>query len=140
MGDNNENLKRMLKIYKPDGVDWMNFTLSRKNPYTFHHIVSRSDGGIDDISNGAILTRKAHDLLHLLERVCPDAYMDLEEIFILINERRKPVSDEFIEKIDEILYRVFTQDKYVFDSDFDLSFYIDLYYNMEKKKKKILRK
>ena len=38
-------LKTMLNIYKPKGVDWMNFVLKRKNPYTFHHIIPKSNGG-----------------------------------------------------------------------------------------------
>ena len=135
MGDNNKNLKKMLKIYQPNGYDWMNFVLTRRNPYTFHHIVSRSDGGEDDISNGAILTRRAHDLLHILEYICPFAYDDLEDIFIRINESGKPLTDEMIREVDNILYSVFTKDGYEFKIDVDLSEYIDIYYHQERKRK-----
>lgn len=135
MGDNNHNLKKMLKIYKPTGVDWMNFVLTRRNPYTFHHIVSKSEGGEDTIRNGAILTRRAHDLLHLLEYVCPDAYGDLEDIFILINDSNEQPTKEMIEKIDKILYFVFTKQYYEFKIDIDLSEYCDLYYHQEKREK-----
>ena len=133
MGDNNRNLKKMLKIYRPNGYDWMNYALTRRNPYTFHHIVSKSEGGTDTIRNGAILTRRAHDLLHLLEYICPDAYDDLEEVFIMINDSNRPPINEIIERVDEILFFVFTKQKYEFKVDIDLSDYSDLYYRQEKK-------
>ena len=135
MGVNNRNLKKLINIYKPDGYDWMNFVLTRRNPFTFHHIVSRCEGGEDTIKNGAILTRRAHDLLHLLEYICPDAYDDLQEIFIHINDTKNQPSDEIITKIDQILYYVFTKQYYDFPIDIDLSEYSDLYYHQEKKDK-----
>ncbi len=140
MGDNNKNLKLMIRKYKPDGYDWMNFTLTRRNPYTFHHIISRSDGGEDSIDNGAILTRRAHDLLHLLEYVCPDAFEDLQNVFIRINQSHKCVTDDDICEIDDILYGVFNQEGYKFNIDVDLSRYIDLYYGIKKNKVKKLKK
>ncbi len=140
MGDNLHILKIMLKKYKPEGVDWMNFILSRRNPYTFHHIISRHDGGEDDVSNGAILTRNAHDLLHILEYACPDAFADLQEIFVKINYSAKPVSEKTLDEIDDILYRVFTQDGYEFLIDVDLSEYMDSYYHGSRKSKKKIRK
>ena len=92
----------------------MNFSLSKRNLYTFHHIVSRSIGGVDAINNGAILTKKAHDLLHLLEIVCFDASIDLQNIFIGINESNCPPTVEIKGEIDEIMYHIFIQDIYIF--------------------------
>ena len=140
MGDNSSNLKKMIRIYKPNGLDWMNFALSRRNPYTFHHIVSRSNGGGDDIQNGAILTRKAHDLLHILEYVCPLAYLDLEELFIEINISKKTPDGDIIKKIDNILHSVFFENVYKFIIDTDLSEYSDIYYEKRKTRIKRLRK
>ncbi len=140
MGDNNYNLKKMFKIYKINGFDWMNFALTRRNPYTFHHIVSRSNGGADSIENGAILTRKAHDLLHLLEYICPDAYRKLQIIFTEINVSRKAPSEEHIHEIDEILHDVFSGNGYEFIIDVDLSEFSDIYYGNRKSKVKKLRK
>ncbi len=140
MSDNSDNLKKMLAIYQTDDIDWMNFFVTKRNPLTFHHIVPRSIGGKDVISNGAILTRKAHDLLHLLEKICPDAFIDLQNIFIQINMSCAHPDDETIEAIDEILYHVFTQDKYPFFMDIDLTEYIKIYYHPERKKMKIKRK
>ncbi len=141
MGDNNDNLKRMLKKYKPDGVDWMNFVLSRRNPLTFHHIVPKSEGGEDTIENGAILTRRAHDLIHILEYACPDAYIDLQNIFVKINTSKHALTNDLIEEIDDILYNVFTHNGYDFKIDIDLSSFSEIYYMRRKKYKgKVLRK
>ena len=139
MGDNNTNLKQMLKIYKPNGYDWMNFALTRRNPYTFHHIVSRSVGGKDNIKNGAILTRRAHDLLHILECICPNAYIKLSELFNRINASKNSPNDEIIAEVDSILYDVFHGEE-EFVMNIDLSEYSDIYYKNKKIKVKKQRK
>ena len=140
MGDNNKNLKKMIKIFKPNGFDWMNFVITRRNPYTFHHIKSRSEGGADSIENGAILTRRAHDLIHLLEFVCPSAYKDLQDVFIRINRSHKPLDEEIISEIDGILYDIFSKEKYEFRMDTDLSEYEEIYHKMKNNSVKKLRK
>ena len=141
MKNNNiSNLKIMIKKFKPNGIDWMNFVLTRKNPFTFHHIISRSIGGEDSIENGAILTRKAHDLIHILEYACPDAYNDLQEIFTEINSSNTNPKYEILNKIDDILYNVFNHEKYEFLVEVDLSNFENIYYNHEKKVIKMVRK
>ena len=140
MGDNSINLKKMIKIYKPNGIDWMNFTLSRRNPYTFHHIISRSDGGDDTIENGAILTRRAHDLLHILEYVCPEVYEKLKELFIKINVSRKAPDVEIKKEIEEILHDIFDGSTYETTIDIDLSEFSNIYYGNKKYRMKKLRK
>ena len=140
MGDNSINLKKMIKIYKPNGIDWMNFTLSRRNPYTFHHIISRSDGGDDTIENGAILTRRAHDLLHILEYVCPGVYEKLKELFIKINVSRKAPDVEIKKEIEEILHDIFDGSTYETTIDIDLSEFSNIYYGNKKYRMKKLRK
>ena len=140
MGDNNRNLKKLIRIFKPDGFDWMNFVLTRRNPYTFHHIKSRSDGGEDLVENGAILTRRAHDLLHLLEFICPEAYNDLQNVFIKINKSHKPLTEDVIYEIDDILYNILNKEYYEFRIDMDLSEYRDIYYKTKNSITKKLRK
>ena len=132
-------LRIMVDIFQPEGIDWMNFGLSRDNPYTYHHIVERSKGGDKSIDNGAILTRKAHNFLHTLEKVCPDAYNDLQNVFTKINESKKPVLDEYIREIDEILYKVLVSHEYEFTSEMDLSNYNGLYFEGRKRIKKCLK-
>lgn len=35
----------MIEIYKPNGIDWMQYKLAKNNPYTFHHIKEKRNGG-----------------------------------------------------------------------------------------------
>ena len=96
-------LKILVDIFEPNGYDWMNFSLSKSNPYTFHHIVEKSRGGEKSVDNGAILTKNAHTFLNKLEKVCPDAYNDLQVVFAKINGTKQPVTQEIVDEIDEIL-------------------------------------
>ncbi len=132
-------LRIMVDIFQPEGIDWMNFALSRDNPFTYHHIVEKSKGGDKSIDNGAILTRRAHTFLHTLEKVCPDAYNDLQNVFSKINESKQPVLDEYIKEIDEILYKVLISHEYEYKEDMDLSNYNGLYYEGRKRLKKCLK-
>ena len=132
-------LKILVDIFQPNGTDWMNFTLTKSNPYTYHHIVEKSKGGEKSVDNGAILTRKAHTLLHTLEKVCPDAYNDLQQVFAKINGTRQPVTEEIINEIDEILKKVLITHEYEYKVDVDLSPYCDYYYMGKRKTKKCLK-
>lgn len=107
-------LRVLIKIFKPDGFDWMNFALSKKNPYTYHHITESLNGGQKTIDNGAILTKRAHRLLHKLQVYCPDAYNDLQDVFRKINDSKEPVTQEFVDEIDEILKKVLITKEYEF--------------------------
>ena len=132
-------LRIMIDIFQPEGIDWMNFGISRDNPYTYHHIVERSKGGDKSIDNGAILTRRAHTFLHTLEKVCPDAYNDLQEVFSKINDSKKPVMEEYIREIDDILYKVLVSHEYEFLEDMDLSSYNGSYLEGRRRLKKCLK-
>ena len=101
-------------IYNPDGFDWMNFKVEKNNPYTFHHIVERRRGGDKSINNGAILTNDAHKLLNILDIFFPDAYEDLQQIFIRINKSNEPPTYETMKEVDNILYKVFFTEEYEF--------------------------
>ncbi len=132
-------LRIMIDIFQPEGIDWMNFALSKSNPYTFHHIVEKSKGGDKSIDNGAILTRKAHSFLHMLENVCPEAYQDLQNVFVQINETKKPVTQDIINEVDRILYNLLIADKYNIQDDVDLSLYCGQYYKGKKRLKKCIK-
>lgn len=107
-------LRVLIKIFQPDGFDWMNFALSKKNPYTYHHIVESLNGGKKSIDNGAILTKRAHRLLHKLQVYCPDAYNDLQDVFRRINDSKQPVTQEFVDEIDNILKKILITKEYEF--------------------------
>ena len=132
-------LRIMVDIFQPEGVDWMNFALSKNNPYTYHHIVEKSKGGDKSIDNGAILTRKAHSFLHMLENVCPEAYNDLQNVFAKINGTKKPVTQELIDETDTILYNLLVNNKYELKEDIDLTSYCNQYYKGKKRLKKCLK-
>lgn len=81
----------MIKIYKPIDKDWMNFKITKDNLLTFHHIVKKENGGLEEIDNGALLTKKAHDLLHCMEKHNVNVYNELNDIFkCIINEKKYP--------------------------------------------------
>ena len=92
-------------IYNPDGFDWMNFKVSKDNPYTFHHILEKRNGGGKTIENGAPLTLDAHTLLNMLERYCPSLYEELQNIFKRIIANGEPPTNDMIKEIDLIIYR-----------------------------------
>ncbi len=99
----NGKLKRLINIYKPDGIDWMNFEYGKNNPYTYHHIQKKEDGGTSEIRNGAILTKKAHVYLHYLETRDKEAYRRLNYMFSFLNNTMSPPTQEYFMIIDEIL-------------------------------------
>ncbi len=132
-------LRILVDIFEPNGVDWMNFKLSRDNPYTYHHIVKKSNGGDKSIDNGAILTRRAHSFLHMLEKSCPDAYNDLQNVFMKINGSKNPPTEEIIREVDEILYKIFISQEYEFIDNIDLSNYHVQYFEGRKQLKKCLK-
>ena len=84
----NQELVKLLEIYKPMGIDWMCFQITKKNPYSFHHIKKQQNGGLLILENGAILSKKSHRLLNWIEEKYPLLYLDWEELFFLINQER----------------------------------------------------
>ncbi len=97
------HLMQMIKIYQPDGYCWMNDEVSKRNPYTLHHIVERKNGGKTVNSNLAILTYNAHVYLNWLELVDYETYCKLNQMFYELNMTNKPPTIEYYLKIDEIL-------------------------------------
>lgn len=95
-------LVQMLQIFKPKGIDWMGYKLTQKNPYTYHHIKERRNGGPETITNGAILTRKAHDDLNELDMYCQEGYEAFQNLFRYINSLQRELTEE--EELDLIDY------------------------------------
>ena len=73
-------LERLVERHGTYGVDWMGFTLSKKNPLTYHHIIKECEKGKKTVENGAPLTKQAHAFLNCLERVKPDLYEEWNEL------------------------------------------------------------
>lgn len=95
--------ERMISIYG-EGC-WMGYKLSKKNPYTYHHICEARNGGRVTIENGAILTRLAHDDLNELENRARYLYRELNGMFKELNQTRKPPTREYFKEINGILLR-----------------------------------
>lgn len=99
----NGKLKKLINIYQPDGTDWMNFEYGKSNPYTYHHITKKENGGTSEVRNGAILTKKAHIYLHYLETADPDSYRRLNYMFNYLNSTMCPPTSEYYLIIEKIL-------------------------------------
>ena len=91
----NKITKEMLQIYKPiSNLDWMNYTLVKKD-LTKHHIIKKEDGGKLEISNLALLMPTPHQYLHLIECKDIDTYITLNKMFKIINNQlHEPTKDQ----------------------------------------------
>ena len=95
--------KEMIEIYKPiSNLDWMNYKLVRKD-VTFHHIIKRTDGGKEELSNGALLMPISHQYLHLIEYRDIDTYNAINKIFKFINQQQHEPTQEQREIIEFML-------------------------------------
>ena len=92
-------LERLQERHGTYGVDWMGFTLSKRNPLTYHHIQKESEKGKRTLENGAPLTRNAHRFLNCLERNEPELYEEWNELFKKINVSEAPPTEEHEEEI-----------------------------------------
>jgi len=97
-------LCQMIKIFEPKNTDWMGYKVTKKNPYTYHHILEKRKGGAQTIDNGAILSREAHDHLNYLELYVPQAYNDWQTLFKYFNKLKRPLTKEEYKLIETITY------------------------------------
>ena len=84
---------KMVEIYETYEYDWMNYLII-DNEITFHHIKKKEDGGRLEISNGALLTPRAHKYLHFIENVDYDIYKRLNNMFKNINLREQKINEK----------------------------------------------
>lgn len=93
----------MLKIYDVRPYDFMGYKMTKQNPYTYHHIIKKCDGGKETIDNGAILTEIAHEYLHIIEYKDNNTYIALSKILQIINNQQKAPTLEQYEIINALL-------------------------------------
>lgn len=98
-------LIQMLKIYKPNGIDWMAYSMTKDNPYTFHHIIEKRNGGKVRVSNGAILTRDAHDLLNVFDMYDVKLYKELNYLFKQLNNSQRPPEEDYWIEVNKIMIK-----------------------------------
>lgn len=91
-------INEMCKIYGPDEMDWMSYLITVRNVLTYHHILKECDGGIMELSNGALLTKKAHRLLNMTETKDYVLYKAWNDLFMEINKRKEPMDENLREE------------------------------------------
>ena len=92
----NENqilVSKMIEIYKPYKIDWMSYSITKKNILTFHHIIEVCNGGKNIISNGALITKNAHRVLNILGDRNYLLYEEWNQLFKDINDSLMPPSE-----------------------------------------------
>lgn len=102
----NDDISIMMKIYNTFDIDWMGDVIGSLSDLTRHHIVKKEKGGIDDISNYALLTRKSHELLHYLEDNYYSEYVKLNYLFLMLNRTNKTPTSDYFETIKSIMKKV----------------------------------
>ena len=99
----NKLKEEMIKIYKTYTLDGMNYLIIN-NDITYHHIIKEENGGKVTYDNGALLTRRAHNYLHLIERIDIDIYNRINEVLKEINNNKKEPTNLQRQRIDLLLY------------------------------------
>lgn len=94
--DNQILLLKMMEIYQPGLWDWMQFQITKKNTLTLHHIQKQCEKGLIELPNGALLTKKAHQILNKLEVLDYALYIDWNDLFFLINVDQQPPCDYYV--------------------------------------------
>lgn len=102
----NKTLVTMIEIFEPDGMDWMGYLWTPRNPYTYHHIKEQRNGGKTTINNGAIITDIAHVDLNYYDNRVNRVYKELNILFKMLNDTKKPPTKEYFEEVDYILKKV----------------------------------
>lgn len=69
-------LLEMFKIYGKPTKCWMGYPITAKNYISFHHITEKRNGGKDEISTGALLSRKSYEMLHQIEQIDINLYQE----------------------------------------------------------------
>ena len=97
-----ELIEKMIKIYNPNGYDWMGFPITKNNKLTYHHIQMKKDDGQTILENGALLTKSAHRLLNILKTKNSDLYDEWQWLFYAINSSLTQPSYAYIEMMNEL--------------------------------------
>lgn len=95
----------MINMWKMKNIDWMGYELTEDDFFSYHHlIIPKSNGGVRDIWNGAILNRKSsHDYLHVIEKIDYDMFFFLTSELININFQKHMPTEKQLKHIDILL-------------------------------------
>lgn len=93
----------MIEMFNTFHYDWMNYIIFNEI-ITYHHIEKEEDGGLYTIDNGALLTHRAHDYLHYIEKIDTGLYEDINKVLKEINNSKCEPSYNQRLKIELLLY------------------------------------
>ena len=82
-----QTTKLMVNMYNLHKIDFAGYKVSKDNPYTYHHLVKRCQGGKETIENGAILARNMHEYLNIVESRDLELYNYINNVLKQINEQ-----------------------------------------------------
>ena len=88
-------LRELIKIYEPDGADWLNYQITKGNILTLHHVVKVADGGQLCKDNAALLTKRAHRALNICENRDFILYSEINDFFREIIAKGEPLDAYF---------------------------------------------
>ena len=112
-----EKMKSIYYDRKTKIFDWMGYLLTEDNQRTYHHIEKaedlRKNNENDDptLSNGALLGKRSHELLHRLEHKDYELYKEWNLLFREINDKRNVISEDLWKRIFELKERSEMVDK-----------------------------
>ena len=98
----NDIILLMIKMYETNEYDWMNYKIDNED-ITFHHIIKEELGGTYSLDNGALLTKRAHEYLHLIERYDQDIFESINSVLKDINNQKHAPNYKQKKKIDLLL-------------------------------------
>lgn len=94
----NENqilLQQLIAIYNPNNYDWLSYQITKKNILTIHHILEQADHGKTTTENAALLTKKAHRILHMCESRDIVLYFEINDFFREIASHQVPLDQYY---------------------------------------------
>lgn len=100
-----DTTKLMIEMFYIEelGYDFMGYTKDGNGDYSFHHLlVPRRENGNCTIQNGAVLFRKPHDYLHIIEDYDLDIFYAITSEMVDMNVKRYLDTKNLL-KIDDLL-------------------------------------
>ena len=91
-------LRELIKIYEPNGFDWLSYQITNSNILTLHHVLKVADGGKLCRDNAALLTKRAHRALNICENRDFILYLEINDFFREIIFKGEPLDDYFKEE------------------------------------------
>ncbi len=88
-------LKELIKIYMPEGFDWLSYQITNSNILTLHHIIKVADGGNLSKDNAALITKRAHRALNICENRDFILYLEINNFFKEIIAKGEPLDEYF---------------------------------------------